>query len=298
MLAGLLRLVVISGAGLAGIDILLAAGDAFSSAILNAATPNGGNFGHLVVLGAEVIPESGLLVILALIAILASLIQIFLLIARGGLVVVLGGTWPLSAAASSTPAGGAWFKKTTAWLLAFILFKPVASVIYAAALRLTLSKSSGGLETVEGVMLFAMAILALPALMRFAVPAVSAVGGISAGKAAAGAAVLATGAIATTGALGAGLARGSAAAGGSSGGSPGGGQPPTGAAPTGGASTPPGGPAPSGPSANPGSTAAQQTTPSPGASTGPLAGAALATAHAARGVANAIPKTTGESQSS
>jgi hypothetical protein len=301
MLAGLLRLVVISGAGLAGIDILLAAGDAFSSAILNAATPNGGNFGHLVVLGAEVIPESGLLVILALIAILASLIQIFLLIARGGLVVVLGGTWPLSAAASSTPAGGAWFKKTTAWLLAFILFKPVASVIYAAALRLTLSKSSGGLETVEGVMLFAMAILALPALMRFAVPAVSAVGGISAGKAAAGAAVLATGAIATTGALGAGLARGSAAAGGSSGGSPGGGQPPTGAAPTGGASTPPGGPTPTGAggaSANPGTTAAQQTAATPGVSTGPPAGAALATAHAARGVANAIPKTTGESQSS
>ena len=96
------------------------------------------------------------LAILALIAILASLIQIFLLIARGGLVVVLGGTWPLSAAASSTPAGNAWFKKTTAWLLAFILFKPVASIIYAAALRLTLSKTSGGLETVEGVMLLAI----------------------------------------------------------------------------------------------------------------------------------------------
>jgi hypothetical protein len=151
MLAGLLRLVVISGAGLAGIDILLAAGDAFSSAILNAATPNGRNFGHLVVLGSQVIPESGLLVILALIAILTSLIQIFLLVARGGLVVVLGGTWPLAAAASSTPAGNAWFKKTTAWLLAFILFKPVASIIYAAGLRLALSKTSGGLATVEGV---------------------------------------------------------------------------------------------------------------------------------------------------
>ena len=297
MLAGLLRLVVISGAGLAGIDILLVAGDAFSSAILNAATPNGGNFGHLVVLGSQVIPESGLLVILALIAILASLIQIFLLVARGGLVVVLGGTWPLAAAASSTPAGNAWFKKTTAWLLAFILFKPVASIIYAAGLRLALSKTSGGLATVEGVMLLAMAILALPALMRFAVPAVSAVGGISAGKAAAGAAVLATGAIATSGALGAGLARG-AAGGGSTGGPPRDGQPPSGAAPTGGAGAPPGGPAPSGPGANPETAAAQQTTATPGPSTGPLAGAALATAHAARGVANAIPNTTGERQSS
>ena len=103
------------------------------------------------------------------------------------------------------------------------------------------------------------------------------------------------------GALGAGLARGSAAAGGSSGGSPGGGQPPTGAAPTDGASTPPGGPTATGAggaSANPGTTAAQQTAATPGATTGPLAGAALATAHAARGVANAIPNTTGERQSS
>ena len=309
MLAGLLRLVVISGAGLAGIDILLAAGDAFSSAILNAATPNGGNFGHLVVLGSQVIPESGLLVILALIAILASLIQIFLLVARGGLVVVLGGTWPLAAAASSTPAGNAWFKKTTAWLLAFILFKPVASIIYAAGLRLALSKTSSGLATVEGVMLLAMAILALPALMRFAVPAVSAVGGISAGKVAAGAAVLATGAIATAGALGAGLARGSAAAGGSSTGPAGGGQPPTGAAPTGRPSTPPGGPPSTGAGGtgpNPATAAAQPppvttvttTQPLAGAATAPLVGAALATAHAANGVANAIPKTTGESQSS
>jgi hypothetical protein len=301
MLAGLLRLVVISGAGLAGIDILLQAGDAFSSAILNAATPNGGNFGHLVVLGSAAIPESGLLVILALIAILASLIQIFLLIARGGLVVVLGGTWPLSAAASSTPAGNAWFKKTTAWLLAFILFKPVASIIYAAALRLTLSKTSGGLETVEGVMLLAMAVLALPALMRFAVPAVSAVGGISAGKAAAGAAVLATGAIATSGALGAGLARGSTATGGSRGGPPGGGQPPPGAAPTGGGSPPPGGPAPSGAGGTGPTTGTPAAQPAPnpaGTATQPLTGAAVATAHAAHGVVGAIPKTTGENQSS
>jgi type IV secretion system protein TrbL len=207
MMAGLLRLVVVSAVGLAAVDVLLKAGDAFSSSILNAATPNGGNFGQLAVLGAAPAGVAAiapvLLIILGAVVILASLLQLFLLLARAGLVVVLGGTWPLAAAASSTPAGNAWFRKTTAWLLAFVAFKPTAAIVYAAALRLMLAPNQGaiagqgGLAIVEGVLLFGMGVLALPALMRFAVPAVSAVGGISAGKVAAGAAIVATGAIAT-----------------------------------------------------------------------------------------------------
>jgi type IV secretion system protein TrbL len=309
MLAGLLRLVVVSGAGLAGIDILLKIGDAFSSSILNAATPNGGNFGHLVVLSAAAVPEQGLLLILAAIAILASLIQIFLLIARGGLIVVLGGTWPLAAAASSTPAGNAWFRKTTAWLLAFVLFKPTAAIVYAAALRLTLSNTSNELATLEGVMLFAMAILALPALMRFAVPAVAAVGGISAGKVAAGAAVLATGAIAAGGAMGAMSAGGGAGA--ASGAASGSG--PTGAAPSGG--TPPGGSAPSGASggtpgpagassngsggASPNTTAPVPTATASGAPTQPMGAVAgvQAAGVAVHAASNGVHKATGEEQS-
>jgi type IV secretion system protein TrbL len=199
MVAGLLRLVVVSGAGLAAIDVLLKIGDAFSANILGAATPQGGNFANLAILGGGAIAAStapALLIILGLIVILSSVVQLFLLVARGGLVVVLGGTWPLSAAASGTPAGNAWFRKTTAWLIAFIAFKPTAAIVYAAALRMTLS-GDGGLQLIEGVMLLAMAVLALPALMRMAVPAVAAVGGVSAGKVAAGAAILATGAIAT-----------------------------------------------------------------------------------------------------
>jgi type IV secretion system protein TrbL len=203
MVAGLIKLVVVSAVGLAAVDVLLKAGDAFSTSILNAATPNGGNFGQLAVLSGGAIVEPVLLIILGSIAILASFIQIFLLLARAGLVVVLGGTWPLSAAASSTPAGNAWFRKTTGWLLAFVAFKPTAAIVYAAALRLMLASNQGpivgqgGLAIIEGVLLFGMGVLALPALMRLAVPAVSAVGGISAGKVAAGAAILATGAVAT-----------------------------------------------------------------------------------------------------
>jgi hypothetical protein len=194
--AGILRLIVVAGAGLAALDLLLQAGDQFSVWILDQATPSGGNFGQLFKLAEASALVPALMIILAAIAMLSSLIQIFLLLIRSALIVVLGGLWPLSAAASSTPAGNAWFRKSSAWLIAFVAFKPAAAICYAAALRLTLAGDSG-LAQVEGVLLLGMAVLALPALMRFAVPAVSAVGNMSAGKAAAGAAVVATGAVAT-----------------------------------------------------------------------------------------------------
>jgi type IV secretion system protein TrbL len=211
--AGIVRLIVVAGAGLAVIDLLVQAGDAFSTWILNQATPSGGNFSQLYNLSGATAIVPGLMIILACLAVVSALTQIFLLLIRSGLIVVLGGLWPLSAAASATPAGNAWYRKTCAWLIAFIAFKPAAAICYAAALRLTLSGDSG-LAQVEGVCLLAMAVIALPALMRFAVPAVAAVGNISAGKMAAGAAVVATGAVATVATMGAAAPAAAGAAGG------------------------------------------------------------------------------------
>lgn len=49
------------------------------------------------------------------------------------MIIILAGVLPLTAAGSTTEAGKATFYKTTAWLLAFVLYKPVAAIIYAAA---------------------------------------------------------------------------------------------------------------------------------------------------------------------
>ena len=295
--AALFRLLVISGGGLALLDVALKAGDAFSTWILNAATPTTDNFGHLVVLSSAALPAAGLLLILAVIAILASLIQIFLLIAREGLIVVLGGTWPLAAATSASEQGKAWFQKTTGWLLAFVLFKPVASIVYAAALRLSLSQDSSGLATVEGVMLFVMAVLALPALMRLAVPAVSAIGGVSAGKVAAGAAVLATGAVALSG-------RGFGGLSGGSGGTRPDSAGPSGSAPTAGGSGAPPGSGPTGGGAAPatGSAAGSASTAAGAAGAAaagpaaPVAAAASVAGHLLSAANRAATNATGEEQ--
>ena len=60
-------------------------------------------------------------IVLGIIAFLATVIQIMLMLVRGGMLVLLVGTLPLVAAFSNTEMGLQWFRKAAAWLLAFAL---------------------------------------------------------------------------------------------------------------------------------------------------------------------------------
>ena len=124
---------------------------------------------------------------LGIIAFLATVIQIMLMLVRGGMLVLLVGTLPLVAAFSNTEMGLQWFRKAGAWLVAFALYKPAAAIVYAVAFDL--AGQPGALALLDGVMMLVLAILALPALLRFVVPATSALaGGGGAGGMLAGAA--------------------------------------------------------------------------------------------------------------
>ena len=107
----------------------------------------------------------------------------------------MAGTLPLSAAASMTPVGNSWFRKNVGWLLAFLLFKPVAALVYGAAI-LSVTNSADITGEITGIVLVALATLTLPALMRMVAPMVSAIGNISAASAAGMVAGVATGAVA------------------------------------------------------------------------------------------------------
>jgi type IV secretion system protein TrbL len=111
-------------------------------------------------------------IVLGLLAFLGSVIQVMLMLVRGGMLVLLVGTLPLIAAFSNTEMGNQWFRKAVAWLLAFALYKPAAAIIYAVAFDL--GGQQGALALLDGVMMLILAILALPALLRFLVPATSA----------------------------------------------------------------------------------------------------------------------------
>lgn len=195
---GLGTMVLAVGAGVTAIDILAVAGDNWASAIISQSV-DGNMAGRLgAVTGGSASMASlglGLEFVIAFLGIISCIVQIFFLIARVGILTVLAGTLPLSAAGLATPAGRAWFKRTVGWIIAFLLYKPAAALIYASAFSLT-ADAKDLLSELSGLMLILLSVFALPALMRLAVPMVAAATGGGGGElagAAAGAA-MATGA--------------------------------------------------------------------------------------------------------
>ena len=239
----LLRLAVVTGMGVLAIDLAVAAADQASTWIIDQSTNNtdfGANITALLGLTTLTGGAVGamLVIVLGLIAILASVIQILLMVVRGGMLVMLAGILPTAAAASNFEFGQQWFKKTTAWTVAFILYKPAAAIVYATAFRLAgdnVFSGNGLVSVITGLSLMILALLALPALMRFVVPAVGTLASGSAGGVLAGAALAA--ATMPTGALriGGGGARSAGGSSGSNGSGPssnggGGGSSPSGSA--------------------------------------------------------------------
>lgn len=208
LLRSLITLVVVAGAGVGIINLLVAAADSFAVWILDNSlacdfTAGGACFGENIVrllkMPADVGAGAGLgpllLIILGLLAIMASVVQILLMVARAGMLVILAGILPLAAAATNTEMGRTWFRKAVAWLVAFILYKPAAAIVYAAAFQLAgtdlfTDDGSGLLSVLTGLMLMVIALFAMPALMRFVTPMVGAMASGS-GGAALGAAALA-----------------------------------------------------------------------------------------------------------
>ena len=249
LLQSIVRLIAVSGAGLTVLSLGMAAADAFSSWIVDRSTQNFGQ--DLVAMlhldpGDVEDPTMTILVIVcvAVVALVVNVVQIILLVLRNGMVVLLASTWQLSAAATNTQLGRQWFDKTTGWLLAFVLYKPTAAIIYAASFKqvTTASGQDKLTQSSSGIGLMVLSLVALPALLRLAVPAVSAVSGGSGGgmAAAAGAAsmVMPSGSKV--------VPRGSLAGGGAGAAGAGGGAPgrsgPTGSPPGAGGSRPTGGP--------------------------------------------------------
>lgn len=216
LVKSLMTLVVVSGAGLTAVSLLVAAGDSFSVWLLNGSlgcsiedtngTCFGGNMAGLLALTTN--PATGglgaiLIIVLGLFAIVGSVVQILLMIVRAGMLVVLAGVLPVSAAATNTETGRNMFRKTVGWLLAFILYKPAAAIVYATAFKLSGTSifkddGSGLISVIVGLTLMAVALVALPALMSLIVPAVSSIasGSGMAMAAMAGAAMLPSGAVA------------------------------------------------------------------------------------------------------
>ena len=200
---GLLLMAGASGAAVAAAQVGVQIGEAFSTWVIGQATSGKGTFTEKIfdigILGGSPTGMPMLLIlILCLVALLANLVQVILLLVRSAMLILLVGMLPMAAAAAVTGWGQNWLRKMVVWTVAFICYKPVASLIYAIGIKL-MSTTKGDdvlYSTLLGMVLMVAAVLALPALVGFMMPAAAAMGGggMSAGAMAAGGMSVANGA--------------------------------------------------------------------------------------------------------
>lgn len=134
--------------------------------------------------------------LLIIFVLIISLILMFQLALRGGILLILAGMGPIAGSFASTKIGWEWCQKIVAWTVAFMLFKPVGALIWSAALTLSNTPITD-IDDANSVTAFALTPLALllgcvfamPALMKLVMPATasalgssdSSAGGMAAG---------------------------------------------------------------------------------------------------------------------
>ncbi|WP_350280058.1 hypothetical protein [Kribbella sp. HUAS MG21] len=173
----LVTLVVVTGSATAFAGTLISASDEFSSWIVNEAlAANDHNYAKNLL---DVLDEPFgwlLVIFVGILMVITAIVQLALMIVRYGMLVLLVGVLPLTAAATNTEMGMMWFKRALAWLASFIIYKPVAAIIYATSFMLMGATDDGGskiLKVIMGVTLMIVAVVALPAILRFVSPRTS-----------------------------------------------------------------------------------------------------------------------------
>ena len=189
ILKSLLTMAVVSAGGAALAAALINAADGFSAWIIGQALgANDHAFADkLVERMVDPLKDPGdllgfaLVIFIGILMVITAVIQLGLMIVRYGMLVLLVGMLPLTAAATNTEMGMMWFKRAVGWLVGFILYKPVAALIYATAITLMgtpgapdgASVSEQGVQLLKvtmGVTMMIVAVVALPAILRFVSP--------------------------------------------------------------------------------------------------------------------------------
>jgi hypothetical protein len=162
---GLLTITLATTLGATIATILLKAGDAWSSWVLNVST--GGQFTQRLteILNVNQVVVPIVAAIFGVLAIVLSLVQAMLMLFRQAALLVLIATLPLAAAGSMSKMTRPWIRKVTAWMLALIFYKPAAAAVYATAF--TMAGSGGVRNLLTGFAMLAMSVVALPVLMKF-----------------------------------------------------------------------------------------------------------------------------------
>lgn len=174
ILKSLLTMVVVSSAGVGFASLLISASDSFSEWIINQALGDKVFSTRIAEIITNPLKDGGvglvLVILVGILMVITALIQLALMVVRYGMLILLVGVLPLTASATNTEMGMMWFKRSVSWLAAFIIYKPVAALIYATAIKLMTAPTNSTLKIITGVTMMLMGIVALPALLRFVSP--------------------------------------------------------------------------------------------------------------------------------
>lgn len=217
-----LRVLFVQAGALLATQTLLKAGDAFAPWLVTTASGNDmnhsivtlmpfitGSAGSYAVYGPFVVTQGiGAMLIIGIILLIVTALQVLFLILRDVLLAILLAFLPTLAAASLFKGGSEGFEKALGWMVALILYKPVAAAIYVLGVLMVTNvagdQSSAGQEWMAlllGTLTLILAVVAMPSLVKFVAPAAGrgvsnafsggAALGAAAGVAATGAAVVA-----------------------------------------------------------------------------------------------------------
>ncbi|GGK68779.1 hypothetical protein GCM10011591_46110 [Nocardia camponoti] len=165
ILWGGLKYMVISSLALVVLSGALKAGDDFAQQMVD---KDAVAFGERVqmMLGTNVLGNPGGVLLLGIIAVILGFVQWVMGFIRQAGILVLYNMILFAAAGQLTTWGRQWFPRIAAACIALVLYKPMAAFIYSLGFKLIGTEQT--LSTlVTGLMVIALAVIALPAMMKF-----------------------------------------------------------------------------------------------------------------------------------
>ncbi|MHA7227624.1 hypothetical protein [Glutamicibacter soli] len=210
----IVNLILATTAYATGIGLLLTASDQFSLWIVERATGGDVDLTQMINTASGLLANPGPAFLMFMLLLIGAIINLLFMYFRDVMFLILSAFIVVLAAASGSEQGRQAWRKANGWLVALLLFKPVAAGIYSLGFRM-LVDGNGAKEgdanlaealqaSIIALLILILASLALPALIKFIVPAAGVGAGAFSGGAALGAGVtLAAGAAVLAGTGGA-----------------------------------------------------------------------------------------------
>lgn len=221
MVEDIFKFLIVSGGSVTVLQLLIELMDYGAQSVITSVSSDADVFAKNLIGALSNGPDAktnlGVMFFVGILALIANIVQIVLMLLRSVMLMLSVGFLPVIAAVSVAPGGEQWLKKALAWIAAFLLYKPVAAIIYGAAIKMITADGGEGrslfgaalqggddptMGIIAGGAVMVIATFALPGLIAFLVPATSAVasnGGGGSGLASAG--MIASGAVSVTGSM-------------------------------------------------------------------------------------------------